>query len=217
MFCAQSRANRRRNGHIASYDLGYKEGRMGTHIVARASVVLLVIAAVLMLVVPVANAAPPSNDNFNNATAISLPYNATEDTSEATEDVNDPQFCNGSQAATVWYSLTVAESLMINANTFGSGYNASITVVTGSPGFFQFVACGSSLQFVATTRQTYYFMIAAVVLPYPAPNHDPVFSLTGTTLPPPGAGFSYYPFDPSIYDASPVNHFSYHPVVGRIR
>ena len=61
---------------------------------------------------------------------------------------------------------------MVEANTFGSDYDTTLIVVTGSPGNFTVIACnnnsgvsGSELQshvtFNAVAGETYYFMIGS--------------------------------------------------------
>jgi PKD domain len=187
----------------------------------RAGLVLLSIAALLVLMMaPIAAAAPPSNDSFGTPTAITFPepppssFSTTQDTTEATTDASDPPFfCYGASRATVWYSLAPAQSMAIDANTFGSNYNAVITVVTGTPGAFNPVACGGqSVQFVATAGQTYYLMIGESS-PYPAPGGGGSLALAvnSNPLPPLQASFYFYPSAPSAFDTIQFYDNSYDP------
>ena len=134
---------------------------------------LLILMVPILLMVAVANA-QPANDAYANATGISnLPFtDITINTSAATvSPSDDPSNCYD-PFNTVWYKGTPNANLEIEANTFGSGYNTTLTVVTGSPGSFTLIACnddsgisGSEVQsqvtFNATAGVTYYFMVGS--------------------------------------------------------
>lgn len=135
-------------------------------------------------------AASPANDDFDSATSIgsaatALPFADTSDTSEATTAADDPD-CNGN-GATVWYSFTPAENMYIGADTFGSDYDTTLSVYTGSRGALSQIACNddyeglqSKVRFDAITGQTYYLMIASFA---GGPGGNLVFSVD--VLPPP--------------------------------
>ena len=125
----------------------------------------LTLVLTLSLVLP-ANvlAAAPSNDSFANATVISsFPFNDALDTSEATVEVDDP-YCAG-QAATVWYKFTPTNTATIIANTFGSNFDTTLSVYTGTQGALNQIACNddyndlqSMIQFPVSAGTTYYIM-----------------------------------------------------------
>jgi hypothetical protein len=120
-------------------------------------------AAVIMLVVFVApaSAAAPSNDKFAGATVIpSLPFNQTEDTTQATTDADDVEAnanCGApATQASVWFSLTPAADETPLVDVSNSDYEAGVIVVTGTPGNFSLVACGpGQVAFSASAGVTY--------------------------------------------------------------
>jgi hypothetical protein len=107
------------------------------------------------------------NDDFDNAINISaLPFSETQDTSTATSASDDPTTCfnNGS----VWYQFTPPSDTTVAANTFGSDYDTTLAVFTGSRGTLELVPGGcnddytglqSRVEFDATGGTTYYFML----------------------------------------------------------
>jgi len=133
--------------------------------------VVATVALTVALVVPAAGpalAAAPSNDDFDNATVISaLPFTDSLDTTEATEAVDDPD-CIGI-GPTVWYRWTPSVSEHVAANTFGSDYDTTLSVYTGSRGSLNQIACDddtvtglqSQIDFAATAGTTYYLMVGS--------------------------------------------------------
>jgi PKD repeat protein len=181
-----------------------------SRLLTRAGAVVLAIV-LLLLAVPIAGAAAPANDDFGTAASISsYPFNTSQDTSDATLDPNDPIYCAPEQEATVWYTLTNAESRQIYANTYGSSYDTMITVVMGTPGGFGSVTCGyGSVDFLAVPNQTYYLMIGKLLNPYPSPDSTLVLEVFGNEVQPPEANFYYYPPQPSTYDTIEFINSSY--------
>ena len=108
-----------------------------------------------------------ANDDFDNAVNVgALPFSDARDTTAASSAADDPVDCfnNGS----VWYQFTAISNTSISANTFGSDYDTTLAVYTGSRGALEMVPGGcnddfSSLQsrvdFNATAGTTYYFMV----------------------------------------------------------
>jgi PKD repeat protein len=136
----------------------------------------------------------------------------TRDIGEATLEAIDPVFCAFEQQATVWYSFTLATRQLIDVNAAASSYNAFITVVTGSPDFFNNVTCGGpAIQFVAEASQTYYIMVGSLPSSYPSPGNTLQLTVTASEIPPPQANFYYYPSQPSIYDTIQFSDASYDP------
>src|SRR5215216_4878856 len=101
---------------------------------------LLAIALTFAGVLPV-SAAPPSNDDFASATVVTepLPFTDTVNTSEATTSSDDPEcFGNG---PTVWYEYTPSQDMLIEADTFGSDYDTTLSIYTRSPGSLTQIRC----------------------------------------------------------------------------
>jgi hypothetical protein len=126
----------------------------------------------------------PPNDDFDNATVISisdLPFSDTLDTVAATSAPDDPTRCAGT-ARSVWYAFTPSTDISVSIDTLASGYAADIAVYTGQRGqLIGPVACGfREAGFKATAGVTYYIMVTV--------NHGTgnlVFNMTGSLPPPP--------------------------------
>lgn len=139
----------------------------------------------LLLSAGVALAAPPGNDAIANATVIgSVPYTDAIDTSEATTAPDDP-VCAG-QGPTIWYVYTAPADQRLLADTFGSSYDTTLSVYSGSLGDLEQIDCNddaqgleSALVLEATAGTTYYFMVGACC---DTPGGDLVFSLDETDL-----------------------------------
>ncbi len=131
----------------------------------RRFLVALSAAAVVSLGVAVpAMAAPPGNDTFGGATAVSLGFSESLDTSEATTDAVDTDAnatCGApSTDASVWYSFTAATDGGVVVDMSASDYPAGALVLTGSPGGFFVETCGpGTVGFNATAGTTYYVMV----------------------------------------------------------
>jgi hypothetical protein len=126
---------------------------------------LLAALAIAVVFPPAAAGAPPGNDDFDDAVVISsLPFSHTVDTREATGPADDPN-CVG-RGATVWYSFTPASDVIVAANTFGSNYDTTLSVYTGSSGALTQITCNddavdglqSRLAFAAQAGVTYHIM-----------------------------------------------------------
>jgi hypothetical protein len=131
--------------------------------------VLLVAAvtgvALLVGVVGVALAAPPSNDTFAGATVIpSVPFSTMEDTTQATLDSADAAVgvaCPSSSGLTfsnsVWFAYTAPSDQVLRIDASGSSYSVAGAVVTGTPAAFSAVSCFlGSASFQASEGTTYY-------------------------------------------------------------
>lgn len=125
----------------------------------------LILVLVLSLALPIGVlAAAPAHDNFDDAVMIAaFPFNDALDTSEATVDVDDPA-CAG-QAATIWYQFTATNNTTITANTFGSDYDTTLSVYTGTRGALTQITCNddysgllSFVQFSVSAGETYFIM-----------------------------------------------------------
>jgi hypothetical protein len=112
----------------------------------------------------------PANDNFANAEAItSVPFNATVDITEATNESDEPQNCY-SMPNTVWYSFTPTETILVRADTQGSIISNNLNVYKASgSGIFglNLVPSGCTayygpVTFLAEAGQTYYLQAGGI-------------------------------------------------------
>jgi hypothetical protein len=111
---------------------------------------------------------PPPNDDFSHPTVVpSIPFTVSQNVTNATTAFDDP-FCQ-SRNQTVWFSFTPAQNIRIEANTFGSNYDTTLGVFTGTRGALVPVACNddsngtlqSRVRFNAVAGTTYYFMVGS--------------------------------------------------------
>ncbi|HZO67293.1 MAG TPA: PKD domain-containing protein [Kribbellaceae bacterium] len=112
-------------------------------------------------------AAPPSNDDFANATVIlSLPFSDTVDTTEATTEPGEPfVFCGMQQ--TVWYSVTPTAKAAIQVQVTGSDLTDPLVAIwradgPGLAGLSPLGECkgsGVPFDFLAEAGTTYYIQI----------------------------------------------------------
>ena len=96
--------------------------------------------ALLLLCTTVAGAAP-AHDEIGNATVITaLPFiDGPLYTNAATTAADDP-YCVG-RGPTVWYVVTPTADLSMIVHTFGSKYDTTLSVYTGTPGALYPLAC----------------------------------------------------------------------------
>jgi hypothetical protein len=135
---------------------------------ARTACALLAALAVTLLSVAPAVAAPPANDDFDSAVAITaLPFEATQDTAEATRAADDPECVDG-DGHTVWYSFTPSADVDVVVDTFGSDYDTTLSAWTGTRGALSQVACNDDFQslqsriaFTANAGVTYHLMVGS--------------------------------------------------------
>jgi hypothetical protein len=140
----------------------------------------LITVALLLLCTAVAQAAP-ANDNIANATVITaLPFtDGPVYTNTAYPEADDPS-CAG-RGRTVWYVVTPTADLSMIVHTFGSNYDTTVSVYTGTPGALTRIACNndyfngtssslpSRVAFSAVAGTTYYIMVGSVGV-YPGGN-----------------------------------------------
>jgi hypothetical protein len=130
----------------------------------RSSTVTIAILGILLLGMPAAVAAP-DNDDFDSPIIIEqLPFSHTADTTGATRADDDP-WCWG-WGGTVWYEFTAPTSTWVEANTFGSDYDTTLSAYTGSRGGLDQIACNddyhglqSRIVFEVEMDVTYYLMV----------------------------------------------------------
>lgn len=112
--------------------------------------------------------AVPINDDFNNAIVITqLPFADTTNTENATTAKDDPA-CAGN-AHTVWYRYTPTQDQVIEANTFGSDYDTTLSVYTGTQGSLSQIVCNddagdtlqSQISINVVAGETFHFMVGS--------------------------------------------------------
>src|SRR5205085_9045965 len=109
---------------------------------------------------------PPPNDDFNTPTVIpSMPFTVSENVTNATAAFDDP-FCVG-RTQTVWFAFTPTQNMRIEANTFGSNYDTTLSVYTGTRGALTQLGCNddsqglqSRIRFAAVAGTPHYFMVS---------------------------------------------------------
>lgn len=116
----------------------------------------------------VAHAAPPANDNFAAAAALTIPSIDVVEVSEATQEPGEPQFCWFS-SQTVWYSITLAHDAMLRVGLGGSAISSNTLslyrAAGGGFGGLAYQSCasfGSPLTFSAQAGVTYYLQAGAL-------------------------------------------------------
>jgi hypothetical protein len=133
----------------------------------RLAALLVITAPLLVATGAPASASPPSNDDINNATAItSLPFRDVLDLSQATWDSStDQAYCDARNNHSVWYSFTPASDQRVVIDPSPSDPYVTVVVLTGSPGALTFLTCvwGAGLSnggviLNATAGTTYWIM-----------------------------------------------------------
>lgn len=132
------------------------------------TVIVAALAALILAAAPAALAAAPSNDAFADATVVgSLPFTDAQNTEDATTEPGDPE-CAGN-GHTVWYSFTPPSDIELEANTFGSDYDTTVSAWTVAPIGLAQVACNddaggtlqSRIRFDALAGETYYIRVGS--------------------------------------------------------
>ena len=157
---------------------------------------------------------PPGNNNFANAISISsLPSAIDFDTTGATFESGEPVPACAYPSPpyrSIWFAFTATQDRYVTASLPRFGFPPFLAIYNGT-GFYDLTELGCSqygnpLTFHISAGQTYYFQVGGL-------NGE---GGTGTFLlelpPPPVAGFSFYPADPSKYETVQFNNGSYDPV-----
>jgi 5-hydroxyisourate hydrolase-like protein (transthyretin family) len=135
-----------------------------SHKIVRPLFVLILLFTLTFTGFTPADAAPPSNDDFANAEAISsLPFSTTVDNTEATVEPVEPVNC-GSLFQSVWFSFTPTEAMAIRMSV-DSPVGGSVEIYLASGPTFadlSFLACASAGELSNVqlqTGQTYYLRV----------------------------------------------------------
>src|SRR5262249_37836323 len=79
-----------------------------------------------------ASAAPPTNDDFANATVISsLPFSDTVDVTDATSQASEPNCTSPPDSRSAWYDYTPAADQTVRLDATGQS-STTLSVYTGS-------------------------------------------------------------------------------------
>ncbi|MFD5831617.1 hypothetical protein [Lentzea sp. NPDC060358] len=114
-----------------------------------------------------AHAAPPSNDDFADATAITaLPFSSTVDTGEATAAEDDPGTCDWGTNS-VWFRYTAPADGFVRMTTERpegekptiSAYTGERGALTWTPGACKYPHGGGSDTFAVTAGTTYHLLV----------------------------------------------------------
>jgi hypothetical protein len=140
--------------------------------ITRVALPALMAAGLTIMAAGSAFAAVPSNDDFANASVISVtPFTDAVSTVEATNQATDATGCGGGHS--VWYVYTATNNGSISFDTFGSSFDTLLSAYTGTEGSLTQVACnddaGGTLQsqvsFDITSGTTYHFMASGCCRP----------------------------------------------------
>ena len=121
--------------------------------------------------VPAASAAAPSNDTVGGATeiaSVAFPgFFEQQNTSEATSDSDDAALNSSCGAdateASVWFKVTAPSNSGLKVDVSLSFYSAQVIVAKGDPGNLTFVACSTAgrvggVLFPTQAGETYYLL-----------------------------------------------------------
>ncbi len=133
-----------------------------TRSVAVATVIAAFVVGPRML-----SAQVPLNDDVQSPTEVlALPFQDYVNTRPATTAADDP-YCVG-QGPTVWYAWTAPADMRVEANTFGSTYDTTLSAYTGAPGALTQLACNddsggvqSRIRFDVTAGVQYLLMVGS--------------------------------------------------------
>jgi hypothetical protein len=146
---------------------------------------------------------PPANDDFAKATTItSLPFDDTVDTSAASLEASEPTPSCASNGLfnTVWYAFTPNTSGSISLRNPSNSFSPVVAAYTGSSlTSLTEVRCqtdGFPLTFVVEAGTTYYFQAGGLF----DSGHGGPMQFHMEVTPPPVAGLSFNPSEPSIFD-----------------
>jgi hypothetical protein len=129
-----------------------------------ATTIIVAVIGCLTATTSPAFAAAPTNDLFTGATSLTIGFNETIDTTEATTDSDDAQAtddCSASATdASVWYSYTAAHTSAVMFDASESDYNVQFLVGTGTQGSLTDVRCGVAMISFEAIRDTTYYILA---------------------------------------------------------
>jgi hypothetical protein len=140
--------------------------------ITRLALPAIVAAGLTIMAAGPASAAVPTNDDFANASVISVtPFTDAVNTTDATTQATDSTGCGGSHS--VWYAYTASHSGTLSFDTSGSDFDTLLSAYTGTEGSLTLVACNddanstlqSQVSFDVTSGTTYHFMVGGCCRP----------------------------------------------------
>jgi len=132
--------------------------------------VLLIGGLACIMILPAASASAklpssaPANDTISGATSVSsIPFDTTEDTTNATTDSQDSDVnanCGAPHTdASVWFTIASGSDQELIVDVSQSNYSAGVIVASGSPGNLTLESCGpAETAFYAASGTTYYIL-----------------------------------------------------------
>lgn len=137
------------------------------NLIGRARLLALLAGIVLVGTAPgMALAAAPPNDLPAGAIALTaIPETITENTTEATVTAADNVGCgaDGTDQATVWFTLTLSSDTSVLVDATGSDYSVGVNVFAGSADSNNLVTCvEGAAAFDGAAGTTYYLMFADI-------------------------------------------------------
>ena len=184
--------------------------------ITRLALPAILAAGLTMTVAGPAMAAVPTNDDFANATVVSVtPFTDAVNTADATNQATDSTGCGGSHS--VWYAYTASHDGTLTFDTFDSSFDTLLSAYTGTEGSLTQVACNddannslqSQVSFDVTSGTTYHFMVGGCCRPEDGTSGDVVVHADVTAAP--------FSFDVTLTagDANPKTHeVTLHGTVG---
>jgi len=153
---------------------------------------------------------PPPNDDFANATVVrAIPFLDTVDSSGASQQAGEPvPSCGAITGGTVWYRYTASATGSISASATTSFPSVVAAYTGGAIDALTPVACSfafgpATLRAIAGT--TYWFQVGSLF------GTSPSLTFRLEPAPPPVASFSFFPFDPSVFDTLQFFDTSFDP------
>ncbi len=120
-------------------------------------------------IAPTASAAPPANDNLNQATLIpALPASVAGTVAESTKETGEPEHAGAPRVGGVWYVLVPTETTAVRAHTCSARFDTILAVYTGAgvaaltPVASNDDSCGtgSEVTFTATAGTPYFISVS---------------------------------------------------------
>ena len=133
----------------------------------RQRLLLLLVPLLAALLTSSSALAQPSNDDWTAAVVIpaALPYSDDLSTFDATRAFTDPP-CFAEERS-VWYVYQATQDIRLDANTFGSNYDTTLSAYRGTPSEANQLACNddaqglqSQIRIDVANGETIYFMVA---------------------------------------------------------
>jgi hypothetical protein len=143
-------------------------GGAGTHIfhvTAGSSYYFMIVPFATNITFNLQPATPPANDAIENATPVSLPFQVSQSTVDATRSESDPFApCFGNNVTTVWYRYDASATQRLRMSVSTSTFTGGIILYEADGDAMNFLGCvqSGSQDVTVTGGRTYYFMGTSV-------------------------------------------------------